>query len=361
METGHIQSTLFILGCLIITNLFIKYFSKLSGSVGLVDRPNLRKIHQHSIPLVGGLSMLSAITFASFLSPLIRESLQTFVIPFTAALLVFIVSVLDDRFDISVKLRLTAQITAAIAVSASGVRIESMYGMFGIYEITLGFQHIITVIVLVGSTNAFNLIDGVDGLAGTLGGVTSTLLGFIALSLGLNGISLFCFGLSAALLAFLKHNLFPAKIFMGDAGSMTLGFLFTLVGIILLQEAISAANSQLIFTVITCALMVPVIDAIRVFIKRYSKGNSILKADRTHLHHLFLNADQNHKKVVIKIVILQLSLLVVGVVLASITSITATIFTLILSQIFISKILMMNKTLVKWQQQLHQNEKLAQL
>ena len=361
METRHIQSAVFILGCLIMTNLFIKYFSKLSRSVGLVDHPNHRKIHQRSIPLVGGLSILSAITLASFLSPLLRESLQTFVIPFTAALLVFIVSVLDDRFDISVKLRLTAQITAAIAVSASGVRIESMFGMFGIYEISLSFQHVITVVVLVGSTNAFNLIDGVDGLAGTLGFVTSTLLGLIALSLGLDGISIFCFGVSAALLAFLKHNLFPAKIFMGDAGSMTLGFLFTFVSIILLQGTDGMANSQFIFTFITCVLMVPVIDAIRVFIKRYSKGNSILKADRTHLHHLFLNAGQNHNKVVTKIVILQFSLLVAGVILASITSVTVTILILILSQILISKVLVMNKILAEWQKQLNKNEKLVQL
>ena len=360
MGTIIIQSAAFISGCLIITNLFIRYFSKLSTSVGLVDYPNQRKIHQHSIPLVGGLSIICAITLASLLSPLLRESLQPFVIPITAVLLVFIVSIFDDRFDISVKLRLAVQITGAIAVSTSGVRIESMYGMFGIYEITLGFQHIVTVVVLVGSTNAFNLIDGVDGLAGSLGIVTSTLLGLIALSLGLNGISIFCFGLSAALLAFLKHNLFPAKIFMGDAGSMTLGFLFTLVSIILLQKAIGKTNSQLIFTVITCTLMVPVIDAIRVFIKRYSKGNSILKADRTHLHHLFLKADQNHKKVVSKIVLLQLGLLVVGILLTSITSITATIFTLIISQIFISKFLLMNKILEEWQQQLHKNEKMVQ-
>lgn len=361
METILIQSSVIISGCLLLTNFFINWFSKLSASAGLIDQPNQRKIHQKSIPLIGGISIVSALTLTSLLSPLLREVLHAFIIPFTAVLMVFGMSIYDDRFDLSAKLRLLVQLTAAILVSASGVRIESMYGMFGIYEISIGFQHAITVFVLVGSTNAFNLIDGVDGLAGSLGFITSTLLAFIALSLGLTGLSLFCFGLSAALLAFLKHNLFPAKIFMGDAGSMTLGFLFTLVSIILLQSAAGTVNSQLTFTLITCALMVPIIDAIRVFMKRYSKGNSILAADRTHLHHLLLNADQNHKKVVAKILILQVSLLLVGILLTSIASITVTIFILILSQLIISKVLMINKTLAKWQQQLLQNEKVIEL
>ncbi|MFT7056026.1 MAG: UDP-GlcNAc:undecaprenyl-phosphate GlcNAc-1-phosphate transferase [Roseivirga sp.] len=360
MESINFQSGLFIVTCILLTNIFIQWLSKISQSVGLIDYPGRRKIHQRSIPLVGGISIISALTLAVFISPIIRETLQEFVIPIAAVIVIFVISIYDDLFDLSAKLRLALQIGAAFLVAASGVRIESIYGLFGFYEIALDFQYAITVTVLVGSTNAFNWIDGVDGLAGSLGLITSTLLAFIALSLGLDGIALFCFGLSGGLMVFLKYNLFPAKIFLGDAGSMTVGFLFTLISIILLQGAIGTTHSQLIFMVIICTLMVPVIDAIRVIAKRYSKGNSILIADKTHLHHLLLETDQNHKEIVIKFVLLQLIFLCAGIILASITSITAGVLAMAICQVAFSKLLMINKSLEKWQRRLLENEKVGQ-
>lgn len=360
MESIKIQSGLFLVTSILLTSLFIQWFSKISHSAGLIDHPGRRKIHQRSIPLVGGISIISAITLAVFISPIIRGTLQEFVIPIAAVIVIFAMSIYDDRFDLSAKLRLALQIAAAVLVAASGVRIESLYGLFDVFEIALEFQYAITVTVLVGSTNAFNWIDGIDGLAGSLGLITSTVLAFIALSLGLNGVALFCFGLCGGLIVFLKYNFFPAKIFLGDAGSMTLGFLFTLISIILLQGAMRTIHSQMIFIVITCTLMVPVIDAFRVFAKRYSKGNSILIADKTHLHHLFLKTNQNHKKIVVKIVLFQLIMLCAGIILASIISITATVLTLTICQVAVSKLLMINKSLYQWQRWLLENEKVWQ-
>ena len=357
MDTFIIQSAAFVFLCLMLTSLFIHGFSKISKSIGLVDKPGSRKIHEHSIPLVGGLSLISGVSIASFVSPLIMETAGSFLIPVFAMFVIFIMSVYDDRFDISAKLRLIVQISAAAIVAASGVRIESLFGMFGVYEISIGFQYAITIFILVGSTNAFNLIDGVDGLAGSLSLLISIVLGVISLYLGLYGMFLLCAGLSAGLLAFLKHNIFPAKIFMGDAGSMTLGFLLTLISIIILQKVAGKPSSSLVFILIICSLIVPVIDAIRVFMKRYSKGYSILKADKTHLHHLLLDDVKNHKRVVIRVVMLQAGLFLSGILLSRFAGITAVVLTLISAQILISKVLMINKTLSEWQQQLRLNEK----
>ncbi|MFK7758074.1 MAG: MraY family glycosyltransferase [Flavobacteriales bacterium] len=359
MDTFIIQSTAFVFSCLMLTWIFIQCYSKISHFLGLVDKPGNRKVHEHSIPLVGGISLFSSLTLSSFLSPLVFDTIHDLMIPFFALVLIFLMSVCDDRFDISAKLRLFIQIAAAILVANSGVRIESLFGMFGIFELSINLQYLLTILILVGATNAFNLIDGIDGLAGSLGLVITIVLAIISLHLGLNGLFLLCLGLIAGLVAFLKHNLFPAKIFMGDAGSMTLGFLLTLISIVLLQKGAESSSSKMIFILISCALIVPVIDALRVFIKRFSRGYSILKADNSHLHHLLLNDKKNHQKVVKRIVLLQVGMFFLGVLFSEFTSVTVLLMSLFSVQIIISKVLMINKMLSEWQEQLRSNEKSA--
>jgi UDP-GlcNAc:undecaprenyl-phosphate GlcNAc-1-phosphate transferase len=357
MENIFIQSITTFISTLILTGLLIQIYIKVSKKVGLVDQPGTRKIHQQSIPLVGGLAIFTAMAITAFFNPTILLSVLIYKNSFIALSLIFFMSVYDDRFDLSAKLRLLIQITAAFLVAYSGVRIESMFGLFGIHAISVEFQYIITIIVLVGSTNAFNLIDGVDGLAGSIGLVTTLLLAGIALSLGQTSIFMLCLALMAAIIAFLKFNRYPAKIFMGDGGSMTLGFLLTVLSIILLQSALYQPNPQFTFILIASGLMVPVVDAIRVFLKRFSKGYSILAADKTHLHHLLLVNKKNHATIVYSIVGLQLALIIVGLLLSAIVSSTFVILTLIISQVILSKILMIDKTLAEWQVQLQQNEK----
>ena len=357
MENQIIQSIITFISSLILTGLLIQFYTKISNKVGLVDLPGTRKIHQHSIPLVGGLAIFTTMTIVAFFNPTILLSLLIYKNSFFALSLIFFTSVYDDRYDLSAKLRLLIQTTASFLVVNSGVRIESMFGFLGINEIALEFQYLITMVVLVGSTNAFNLIDGVDGLAGSLGLVTTLLLAGVALSLGQTSIFMICLALMAAIIAFLKFNLYPAKIFMGDGGSMTLGFLLTVLSILLLQSALYQFNTQFAFILIASGLMVPVVDAIRVFLKRFSKGYSILTADKTHLHHLLLVDKKNHAKIVYSIVGLQLALILIGLLLSTIVGSTIVILTLILSQVVLSKILMIDKTLAEWQVQLQQNEK----
>ena len=357
MENIFIQSLTTFISTVILTGILIPLYIVLSKKIGLVDQPGTRKIHQQSIPLVGGLAIFSALAIISFFHSSLLLTILIYQKSFFALALIFFMSVYDDRFDLSAKLRLLIQIAAALLVAHSGVRIESMFGLFGIYEIPLGIQYIITIAVLVGATNAFNLIDGIDGLAGSIGLIATLLLAGIALSLNQQRIFIVCLTLSATLIAFLKFNLYPAKIFMGDAGSMTLGFLLTTLSIILLQAAMQHTNSQSIFILIASGLLVPVIDALRVFLKRFSKGYSILAADKSHLHHLLLNNKKNHAKIVFSIVALQLALMLIGIILSAIFSSTLVILSLILIQVVLSKWLMINQTLAEWQIQLQQNEK----
>ncbi|MBR9831432.1 undecaprenyl/decaprenyl-phosphate alpha-N-acetylglucosaminyl 1-phosphate transferase [bacterium] len=357
MENIVLQSISTFISTTLLTGLLIHIYIVLSKKIGLVDQPGNRKIHQQSTPLVGGLAIFTAFTIVAFFHSSLLLTILIYQQSFIALALIFLMSIYDDRFDLSAKLRLLIQIAAAFLVTHSGVRIESMFGLFGIHEIPLAIQYIITILVLVGSTNAFNLIDGIDGLAGSIGLVTTLLLAGIALSLNQQRIFIVCLTLSATLIAFLKFNLYPAKIFMGDAGSMTLGFLLTTLSIILLQAAMQHTNSQSIFILIASGLLVPVIDALRVFLKRFSKGYSILAADKSHLHHLLLTNKKNHAKIVFSIVALQLALMLIGIILSAIISSTLVILSLILIQVVLSKWLMINQTLAEWQIQLQQNEK----
>ena len=353
MENIVLQSISTFISTTLLTGLLIHIYIVLSKKIGLVDQPGNRKIHQQSTPLVGGLAIFTAFTIVAFFHSSLLLTILIYQQSFIALALIFLMSIYDDRFDLSAKLRLLIQIAAAFLVTHSGVRIESMFGLFGIHEIPLAIQYIITILVLVGSTNAFNLIDGIDGLAGSIGLVTTLLLAGIALSLNQQRIFIVCLTLSATLIAYL----YPAKIFMGDAGSMTLGFLLTTLSIILLQAAMQHTNSQSIFILIASGLLVPVIDALRVFLKRFSKGYSILAADKSHLHHLLLNNKKNHAKIVFSIVALQLALMLIGIILSAIFSSTLVILSLILIQVVLSKWLMINQTLAEWQIQLQQNEK----
>ena len=358
METLTTQALTILITSVFLTTMFIKWFSKYSKSIGLVDQPNERKIHQGAIPLVGGISIFSALSFVVLTSDILFATVVRYLPSILATLLILTMAVYDDRFDLSAKLRLVIQLIAAFLVAKSGVRIESMHGLFGWYEIPLNFQYMITVFVLVGSTNAFNLIDGVDGLAGSLGLISSLFLATLSWVLGQEGLVLLCLGLASAIAVFLKYNFFPAKIFMGDAGSMTLGFLLTVISIILLQVSLSTVFSTTTFVIICCVLMVPVVDALRVFMKRYASGISPLKADKSHLHHIVLSRGNNSKQVVYSIAGLQLTLIVFGIVLTSLTNITVVMLTLAITQIVISKVLRIDNTLVEWQEQLRQNERL---
>ena len=181
-------------------------------------------------------------------------------------------------------------------MAVSGIRITRFGGLFGITELHIVAQYIVTVVTIVGITNAFNLIDGIDGLAGGLGFMSLVTLGiFLTISKDLN-YAMIAFALAGALLGFLYFNFNPARIFMGDTGSLVLGFVIAVLCVQLMKvNALYTAPIVPNIYVFTLGIvMIPVFDTLRVFGTRIWKGRSPFSADKTHIHHLITNKGFTH-------------------------------------------------------------------
>ena len=188
-------------------------------------------------------------------------------------------------------------LAASILIHLGGIRITSMHGLFGVTDISEGVSIALSYLTIIVVINSFNLIDGVDGLAGTLGLLTMLLFGIYFFAIQMPAYSLLAFAMVGSLLAFLIFNHHPAKIFMGDSGSLMIG----LVNSILVIKFISVADSPLIAIPVESSvvvgiaiLIIPLVDTLRVFSIRIFRGNSPFTPDRNHVHHLLLERGFKH-------------------------------------------------------------------
>ena len=261
----------------------------------LFDRPNARKEHIVPTPTFGGISifagmMVSLLFWFKFYN---HPSIITF---FLSMILLFGVGIMDDLKDLAARYKLVIEAGVATLLAISGIRITSFGGLFGINELHIMAQYVITVVAIVGITNAFNLIDGIDGLAGGLGFMSLVTLGiFLTISKDLN-YAIIAFALAGALLGFLYFNFNPARIFMGDTGSLMLGFVIAVLCVQLMKinsiHPTPVVPNIYVFTL--GIVMIPVFDTLRVFGNRIWKGRSPFSADKTHIHHLITNKGFTH-------------------------------------------------------------------
>lgn len=262
----------------------------LSSKVGLIDKPSERKQHHGDIPLIGGLAIFASCSIAAlFFVP--HSSEMTYLL--AACGLLVMTGSIDDRFDLHYYIRLGVQaLAAAMLVWGANTQLTSFGNLFGFGEIHLGWLSVpITFIAVIGMINAFNMIDGIDGLSGGL-----TLISTIALYLmigdrisdGAENILLLLMGALTAYLILNLHILpkWTTKIFMGDAGSMVLGFIITAFLIRYSQE-----SKQIMMPVTALWIAaIPLIDIIVTTIRRVKNKKNPLHPDRTHVHHIFLKA-----------------------------------------------------------------------
>jgi UDP-GlcNAc:undecaprenyl-phosphate GlcNAc-1-phosphate transferase len=245
--------------------------------LGIVDRPAARKLHRTPVPLLGGAAMLAAVLGALLLYPERRELVQlTWIL--AGAAWVSLWGLLDDRWGLSPSVKILAQTAAAGMVLLGGVRVD--------LPVPEAINVALTLAWFLGVTNAFNLLDNMDGLAGGVGAVAAF---FFLVLAALNGQYLVG-GLAAALLGacagFLLHNFNPARIFMGDSGSMFLGFLMAALGIKLrFPDNVNTVT----WMVPVLVLGIPILDTSLVVITRLRAGkNPFLTAGRDHLSHRLL-------------------------------------------------------------------------
>jgi UDP-N-acetylmuramyl pentapeptide phosphotransferase/UDP-N-acetylglucosamine-1-phosphate transferase len=280
-----------------ITFLAIPAIIRVAEQKKLFDVPNARKIHREMIPALGGLGIFAGFLLACLLSAGFRESpeLQYFI---AASIVVFFLGLKDDILVISPVKKFLGQVAAAtFIIYKGGIQISSMHGFLGVYELPQMFSLLLTYFTVLVIINSFNLIDGIDGLAGTLGIIASSIFGFYFLKAGLSAYAIMGFSLAGSLAAFLIFNYNPAKIFMGDTGSMLIG----LVNAVLVLKFISIAEEPgVTFPVVASpaigftALLIPLLDTLRVFAIRIYHQRSPFSPDRNHIHHLMLDKGWSH-------------------------------------------------------------------
>src|SRR5690554_3199319 len=284
----------------------------LACRVCLLDLPNHRKLHKGAIPLIGGLSAFIGIGVAWLIGMPLLSAHGLFLM--CAALLV-VVGAIDDARDLPAKFRLAVQIgLGAVLTFGSGISLETLGDLIGFGPIELGLLGpVVTIAAVIGATNAFNMADGIDGLAGSLSLVALGSLAFVfSSSAAFTAQLALAVGISCALVPYLMANLrippFRNRIFMGDAGSMFIGFAV----VWLLVNATQPGEMAMRPVTALWIIAVPLMDMVAIMVRRARKGQSVMKPDRDHLHHIFMRAGFSDREALLMITIVALIFASIG-------------------------------------------------
>ena len=264
---------------------------KLAVIIGALDSPGERKVHHKVMPRLGGAAIFTAYLLTVLLFVDISREIQGLLL---SGFMILSLGIIDDIKGISPRLKLAGQVLAALVAVYFGVKITFVDNPFdGL--IRLGVMTIpISVLWMVGITNALNLIDGLDGLATGVSAIALLAFAAIALTIGQTAVSMMSFALAACLFAFLYFNFFPAKIFLGDSGSMFLGFSIASLAIYGLLKSVTLFA----FIIPIIILGVPIFDTAFAIVRRYLHKTPIFQADKKHIHHKLLRLGFSHRQVV---------------------------------------------------------------
>lgn len=262
----------------------------------LFDVPDGRKEHTAPVPTMGGIASCTGMFTACALWFSFTRDMFSVAFFFSIGVL-FFTGIMDDLRNMPARYKLVIQVAVAALIAFSGVRITSFNGLLGIHDLPVSAQYTITILAIAGITNAFNLIDGIDGLAGGLGFMSLVMLGLFLTMSGSANTAIVGFALAGGLLGFLYYNFNPARIFMGDTGSLVLGFVVAVLCVRLIQSNTGAAGAVVphapVFALSIVAI--PVFDTLRVFAVRIWNGKSPFTPGRDHIHHLLTNNGLGHR------------------------------------------------------------------
>ena len=282
----------------LLTFLIFPVYIKILKKKEFLDDPGGRKIHTAKTPAMGGLPIFLGLSLAILLWTSF-DTLKDIKYILGAISIVFVIGFRDDLINLKAFQKLLGQIAAALIImSICDIRLLSFYGLFGVNDMHEVISYLITLFTIIVITNAYNLIDGIDGLAGSVGLVMSLFFGIWFFLVGEIGLASIALALAGGLMAFLNFNWAPSKIFMGDTGSLFIGFFLSIAAIAFINinsnlEASVFAFGGSIGTALAI-LIVPLADTLRVFIKRIARGKSPMQPDRTHTHHILLRLGCNH-------------------------------------------------------------------
>ena len=286
-----IKIILVILVCFLFVYILVPVVKKIAYHINAIDLPNARKVHKVPIPRLGGLAIYAGFLFGYLVFGK-QNNLMTSIL--IGSFIIIITGIIDDIKPLKAKIKLLGQLVAALIVVINGDILLSNISAFGLY-INFGLlAYPITILFILTFINCMNLIDGLDGLATGISSIFFATVGLIAIFKNSHGLDfMLCFIMLGSCLGFLVHNKYPAKIFMGDSGSMFLGFIISIISLLGFKN-VTMTSQNIPFMIIA----IPVLDTIFAVIRRTIKNESITKPDKFHIHHQLLNMNFSHKKTV---------------------------------------------------------------
>jgi UDP-N-acetylmuramyl pentapeptide phosphotransferase/UDP-N-acetylglucosamine-1-phosphate transferase len=299
----------------LVTYIAIPPIIRIAKKKKLFDLPDERKSHNSNTPALGGLAIFAGVIFSlSFWTPFTVFGELQYIL--SAFIIIFLIGAKDDIDPVSPTTKLIAEVlAAAILVMKSNVVITSMHGLFGIYEIQPIFAIILSIVTIVVIVNSFNLIDGINGLGASITILAATAMGSWFFLVNKIELSILAFALTGSVLAFLRFNVTPAKIFMGDAGSLFCGLVVAIMTIKFIEYQQVLVDSPYSFKAVPAVamgiLILPLFDTLRVFTMRVLKGKSPLSPDRSHIHHILIDAGLSHMQATGTLVMVNLAFMIV--------------------------------------------------
>lgn len=280
-----------------------------------------RKNHSYGIARLGGVAIFCSFMITCLLCT-VTDGTKEINYLLTSSMILFAVGLKDDMWGVNPSTKFGMQfIIAVIMVLVADVRLTSMYSVFGIHELSHVNSALLSIVVIMFVTNAFNLIDGIDGLAGTTGLVVNLTLGLIFAQMHALNLACIAFAMAGACIGFLRYNLTPARIFMGDTGSLLIGFVSVILSIKFIEANKVGTGNVVVYgsapSIAVAVLIGPIFDAIRVFLLRIVKRGSPFVADRNHVHHRLLHLGLSHLQATFMLMVFNVVMIFIALSLRS--------------------------------------------
>ncbi|MBM7551705.1 glycosyltransferase family 4 protein [Thalassobacillus pellis] len=266
---------------------------KLAVKWKVMDYPELRKIHTTITPRMGGVAIFAGVVVALlYLRPQIPEFLPISI----GATIIMVTGLLDDRYQLRPLVKLTGQIIAASILIFSGLLIDNItIPLYGMIELNIFVSVIVTFFWIIGITNAINLIDGLDGLATGVSTIALTSITVMAFIDGRMAVILICISIIGSNIGFLFHNFYPAKIYMGDTGSLFLGYSVAVLSMLGLFKSLTFFS----FVIPILVLAIPIFDTLFSILRRLINKKPVLEADNQHIHYQLIASGFSHRTTVL--------------------------------------------------------------
>ncbi|PKM95327.1 MAG: undecaprenyl-phosphate alpha-N-acetylglucosaminyl 1-phosphate transferase [Firmicutes bacterium HGW-Firmicutes-1] len=323
----------------VITLLMTPLSKKFAFKVGAVAVPNARSMHKAPMPLAGGSAIVLgfAITVLALAPTMKSFRIEHYIGLIIGSILITVVGLLDDIYDLNARVKLFFQMLAALIVVFSGTTIELVtwpWAAGGV--LMLGpMSKIVTVVWIIGLTNAVNLIDGLDGLATGVSSIAALCLMFISIIYKEPMVVLLTAALAGSCMGFLPHNFNPAKIFMGDTGSTFLGFTLAVISV----KGFIKSYTAITLVIAIVVLGLPIFDTSFAILRRIIKRQPVMKADRGHLHHRLVDKGYSHKKAVLTLYGISGGFGIAGILVAMNDTIFALVIILLMGVVWVTDLM----------------------